>query len=278
MRVNSSDSSLMSTRGRVARQLIGNSGAELVAEVADAAVARSRAYGTSRGRDSVKRLSELKNGYRSEQCVIIGNGPSLRDTDLKSLEGRYTFGLNRIYLMFDELGFATTFHVVVNRLVIEQCTSDLEAVQATQFVSWAGKDFLSPGHPAVYLQDRRGPRFCRDVGLGVWQGSTVTFVAMQLAYHMGFRDVVLVGIDHRFADQGPANQVVTSTGDDPNHFDPNYFGKGFRWQLPDLETSEVAYGLARTAFEHAGGRIVDATVNGACQVFQKSALKEALRS
>ena len=85
----------------------------------------------------------------------------------------------------------------------------------------------------------------------------MTYVAMQLAYFMGFEEVVLVGVDHSFATKGPAHEVVTSTGADPNHFDPTYFGKGFRWQLPDLETSELAYGLARQVFEADGRRIVD---------------------
>ena len=74
---------------------------------------------------------------------------------------------------------------------------------------------------------------------------------------------------HRRARQGPPNQEVVSEGDDPNHFLPNYFGKGFRWQLPDLATSEMAYRMAREAFERAGRRVVDATIGGRLQVFPK---------
>jgi hypothetical protein len=99
---------------------------------------------------------------------------------------------------------------------------------------------------------------------------------MQLAYYMGFTDVVLIGVDHRFAVSGPAHKVVESAGPDESHFDPNYFGKGFRWQLPDLETSEIAYSLARTTFEKDGRRIVDATAGGALTIFPKLALQKAL--
>ena len=83
-------------------------------------------------------------------------------------------------------------------------------------------------------------------------------------------------MDHRFVTTGPAHQVVTSTGDDPNHFDPRYFGEGFRWQLPDLEGSEYSYGLARRVFERSGREFVDATVGGALEVFPKQTLKDAL--
>ena len=86
---------------------------------------------------------------------------------------------------------------------------------------------------------------------------------------MGFQQVFLVGVDHQFATQGEANKTVVSEGDDPNHFSPAYFGRGFRWQLPDLETSEMAYKMAREAFQGAGRQVIDATVGGLLQVFPK---------
>jgi hypothetical protein len=60
-----------------------------------------------------------------------------------------------------------------------------------------------------------------------------------------------------------------SSGEDRNHFSPNYFGKGFRWQLPDLETSEWAYRLADQAYLSAGRQVFDATIGGKLQVFPK---------
>jgi hypothetical protein len=86
---------------------------------------------------------------------------------------------------------------------------------------------------------------------------------------MGFTEAILIGVDHNFATKGPANATVTSQGDDPNHFVPNYFGKGFRWQLPDLEGSERAYRMAKAAYEADGRKIVDATVGGKLTIFPK---------
>ena len=103
----------------------------------------------------------------------------------------------------------------------------------------------------------------------MYEGFTVTYVALQLAFHMGFKKVILIGVDHNFTTKGPANQAVVSQGDDPNHFAPNYFGAAFKWQLPDLEGSERAYRLARQAYETAGRMVVDATVGGKLTVFPK---------
>ena len=71
----------------------------------------------------------------------------------------------------------------------------------------------------------------------------MTYVALQIAYFMGFSQVVLIGVDHRFKTKGPAHTECILPGDDPNHFDPSYFGHGFRWHLPDLEMSTLAYQL-----------------------------------
>jgi hypothetical protein len=111
--------------------------------------------------------------------------------------------------------------------------------------------------------------FATDVSRRVFEGSTVTFVALQIAFHMGFEEAVLVGVDHSFVTKGAPNAAVISAGDDPNHFSADYFGKGFRWQLPDLEASERAYLLARRAYEAAGRRVMDATIGGRLTVFPK---------
>jgi len=226
---------------------------------------------TREGRRSRVALARLRDSA-SGRCVIIGNGPSLNRTDLSLIKGIPTFGLNRGYLLFERLGGPTTYLVSVNRYVLEQSADDMLASACPKFFNWRHRGYIPAGRDdVIYLHTSHTPRFSTDLARTTpWEGATVTFVAMQLAYHLGYRDVVLIGVDHSFSTTGPAHQLVTSGGTDPNHFDPNYFGKGYRWQLPDLEMSERAYGLAKTAFEAVGGRVVDATVDGKLTVFPKA--------
>jgi len=111
---------------------------------------------------------------------------------------------------------------------------------------------------------------------GLWERTTVTYVALQLAYWMGFSKVILIGVDHNFVTKGEAHKAIASTGDDPNHFTGGYFGKGFKWNLPDLETSELAYRMADYAYHRADREIVDCTVGGKCPIFRKSTLEVEL--
>ena len=221
-------------------------------------------------RDTIHRLGLLKDTHLGERCFIIGNGPSLRNTDLSLLKSEYTIGMNRIFLGFEEMGFKTSCLVSVNDLVIEQSAAELQALDMPRFFSWRARKWLQPADDLFFLHTTyTGPQFQRDLTARLWEGATVTYTCLQLAYYLGFSTAVLIGVDHNFTTQGKPNTTITSQGDDPNHFHPGYFGKGFRWQLPDLECSEIAYAMAHRAFEADNRMILDATVGGKLQVFTK---------
>jgi hypothetical protein len=218
-----------------------------------------------------KQLRQYENKHANQRCFILGNGPSLRQTDLSKLHGEYTFGVNRIYLLFPELGFTTTYLVAVNDLVLEQCAQDIQGLSLRKFITWRARRWFRPDPNLTYLDtDFTGEEdFSTSLLDRIFEGFTVTYVALQLAFHMGFTEVILIGVDHNFVTQGTANQTIISEGDDPNHFTANYFGKGFKWQLPDLAGSERAYILARQTYSQAGRRVFDATIGGKLTVFPK---------
>ena len=101
-------------------------------------------------RDSIRKLNALKDTHSGERCFIIGNGPSLKNTDLSKLKDEFTIGMNRFYLAFPELGFTTSLLLTVNDLVIEQCAQDIRALPIPTFVSWRGRQWIEPARkPAL---------------------------------------------------------------------------------------------------------------------------------
>ncbi|MFQ5924285.1 MAG: hypothetical protein ACE5M4_15730, partial [Anaerolineales bacterium] len=192
--------------------------------------------------------------------------------DLSVLRSEQTISLNRGYLLYDKIGRSCPYHVVVNALVVEQWADEIEGLRNTKFVSWDRRHWFNRREDILYLggpTQKYPPRFSPDVTKDLWSGATVTFVALQVAYFLGFSKVVLIGVDHRFKTEGEPHSTVTTIGDDLNHFDPTYFGGGTRWQLPDLETSELAYMLARFYYARDHREILDATVGGALTIFPK---------
>ncbi|MCB9134666.1 MAG: glycosyltransferase [Anaerolineales bacterium] len=228
--------------------------------------------------DTNQQLAAFKDRHLGQRAVIIGNGPSLNQMDLSFLKNEVTFGMNRIYLGFEKWGFSPSYYVSVNTLVIEQSAAEMAKIPAPRFLSIYGAPYVENPADFLFLKPVHGPLFTRDPRLGICEGYTVTYVAMQLAYFMGFSEVYLIGVDHNFVTQGPANQEIVSEGADANHFDPNYFGSGFRWQLPDLQNSEVAYRLAKRVFEAEGRIIFDATVGGKLNIFPKVDYRDVFAS
>jgi tetratricopeptide (TPR) repeat protein len=220
---------------------------------------------------SQEKIRQFHNKHWGERCVIIGNGPSLNEMDLSFLKHEVCFGTNKIYLGFDRWGFSPTYYVAVNPFVIEQSVNEIRRISCPKFIGNRGISYFDAADDIIFIRTLPPPdeSFSERADVGFNEGSTVTYVAMQLAYYMGFSEVVLIGVDHHFVTQGTPHQPIVSDGNDPNHFDPNYFGKGLTWQLPDLENSQKSYQVARQVFEESGGEIIDATVNGRCQVFTK---------
>lgn len=226
---------------------------------------------------SRRRMRAWQNKYSGQKAVIVCNGPSLNDTNLNLLRDTFTFGLNKINLLFSRNEFRPSCIVAVNRFVLYQNADFYNSTSIPLFLdSCAATDRIVKPKPNVSFL-HSGPRgFARDCSISICQGNTVTFVAMQLAFHLGFRKLALIGCDHSFAVAGPANQTVQMQGDDRSHFDPNYFADGSNWQLPDLIESEASYQRAKRIFELDGRQIVNATIGGKLEVFERQPLKEFL--
>jgi hypothetical protein len=225
---------------------------------------------------SRKRLKRLLGAHPGRKAVVLCNGPSLLKTDLSVLNGFFTFGLNKINLLFPRTSFRPSCVVAVNPFVLEQNKEFYRTTDLQLFLDRAGLGLIPPRDNITYLHSTGQRAFAQNCSMSIYQSHTVTFVALQLAFHMGFTEVALVGCDHNFAVQGPANKTVVSQGEDRSHFDPNYFGPGTKWQLPDLFESEVGYTMALKAFEEAGRKLVNCTHGGKLEIFPRMSLKAFL--
>lgn len=221
-------------------------------------------------------LRKFKDIHKGDDCFVIGNGPSLNRMDLNLLNDYHTFGLNKIFLMFGRATFRPTYHVAVNPLVIQQSAKEFESLQCPSFLSYRPSRKIVKALDHINYIFTGGPvTFCQDLTAALNEGWTVTYVAMQIAYYMGFNNVFLVGVDHNFTTTGAPNEQQRLTGPDANHFDPEYFGNQ-EWHLPDLRGSEISFHLAKFFYERDGRNIYDATVAGKLQIFSKLSYEDAI--
>lgn len=230
-----------------------------------------------RARLSVSKLSSFKNKFRDGRCFIIATGPSINKLNLKSLRKEITFGLNRLYLKFPEMGYETNFFVSVNSTVLEQFGGEMSKIKGIKFFSWKARDLVKADENTIFLRTVAYPHFSRDITKGVWEGGTVTFVALQIAYFMGFKEVFLLGVDHSYSQKGEPHKLVVSDSEDASHFSRDYFGKGVNWELPNLEMSEYAYSLAREAFDMACRKVVNVTSSSNLKIFPRSSFNKLFK-
>lgn len=216
--------------------------------------------------------NELRNAHKGEIGLVIGNGPSLKTIPISFLQKFVSFGTNKIYLLD---GFKPNYYCAVNPLVIEQAGNrvrniDYDAMFISAYYTEHLLEDALPLYSSVY------PSFSREPEKWVYEGFTVTYVCLQLAFYMGFDTVLLVGIDHRYEFEGYPNAMMLAWGEDVNHFHPDYFSEGQAWHNPDLVNSEKSYWIARHVYEHEGRRIINLTPDTALDVFEKGDWKEWL--
>lgn len=231
---------------------------------------------------SRKKLVKIRDSCAGKQAVILCNGPSLNKVDFSMLvdSGVFCFGLNKINLLFDRVDFRPDCIVSVNELVIEQNADYFNTTDIDLFIDSAAATsrVVKARNNVTFIHSTNFQKFARDISVSFNQGHTVTFVALQLAFHMGFTSVALVGADHSFAVKGAANREVTSGDRDESHFDPGYFSGGVKWNLPDLFESEVWYGRARQMYVAHDREILNCTEGGELEVFSRQTLEAFLKS
>ncbi len=217
------------------------------------------------------RIELLRDRHRGARCVLVANGPSLNRMDLSFLRHELAIGLNKIFLGLRSFNFYPRYYVAVNPKVVEQSQVEIRQLNCVKFIGRTAAAGRIEEDALTYLVDTASPpaRFSRDPAQGVHEGWSVTHVALQLAHFLGFSEVVLIGLDHRYQFSGAANETRILEGPDPNHFSEAYFGHGQQWDNPDLVRAEESFRVARAEFERDGRRILDATLDGACAVFEK---------
>lgn len=224
------------------------------------------------------RLSQFKNIYKEQNCILMCNGPSLSRVDFSAIDKKkfVFFGLNKVYLGYELFGFYPDYMVSINKKVIEQSKDEFSKLPVIKFISnRVDKDLVAEGPYNYHINTVNLPdnhkRFSKDICKYVYEGWTVTHAALQIIYYMGFKEVYIVGMDHRFSQHVPGleNRESVIAGDDIDHFHPRYFGHGQSWDLPDLKNSEISYKAALDAYRQDNRKIYDCTINGKCDVFPK---------
>lgn len=254
---------------------------------------------------STAALHALKDRHRGERCFIMGNGPSLNRMDLNKLKGETVFACNAAHLLFDRISWRPRYYACVDTRVLQDRGPEIAAMldverQTTGFfpasvVVHDGQGqtidvggLLGERPNQVFFNEvSNNPAaglpgmFSIDAAERVVMPYTVTITMLQLAAHMGFSEIYLIGCDTDYVvpdtvrRDGPVLAggeglfLTSSQDDDPNHFDPRYFGRGRQWHNPQVDKMIEHYGFAAQALDALGIKVRNATAGGKLEVFPR---------
>ena len=219
-----------------------------------------------------KAIKERKN----ETCILICNGPSLNKVDKSLFAKADVIASNNIFLS-DEIIQHVDFFTCVNYLVAEQSAPQINGLSVNKIFPWWLAYCINESNNTYFVDAKGFPEFSTDFFNNMSWRHTVTFFNMHLAYGLGYKKVLLVGCDHNYKQPSGVKEeeLIHSSEDDNNHFDPRYF-KSKKWQAADVAQMEAMYELAKIAFEHDGREIINCTDGGALELFRRASLESEL--
>ncbi|MBI2259908.1 MAG: DUF115 domain-containing protein [Flavobacteriia bacterium] len=235
---------------------------------------------------NVRQLKKIKNSHQGQRCFIIGNGPSLNKMDLTKLKNEITFGVNAIYLNYEKMNFHPTYYVVEDIFVAEDRADEINNYKQPKIKFFGNylRKYIKKDEKTVFMNLIRNysdidnfPYFSTNCLKDLGVGGSVTYVCLELAFYMGFKEVYMIGFDHNYVIPNSViitNERITgcdilSTEDDVNHFHKDYFGKGYRWHDPKVDRMEVGFSKANEIYSKHGKKIFNASVGGKLEVFER---------
>ena len=219
-------------------------------------------------------LVKFKNIYQGKRVFIIGNGPSVKISDLDKLHenGDICFGLNKIYKIYgqtkwrpDYLCIADTRVMAKSEDIYERLAEKTELILADRYNLSFVNDRINYVHLKSEYYYPNHPGFSADITEGIFWGYSVIYdIALQFAAYMGAAEIYLIGVDH--------NHVGNVT-DERNHFIENYFEEDekeiYKNVVADFEAMTLAYEKAEKYSRENGFRIYNATRGGKLEVFER---------
>ena len=246
-----------------------------------------RSHGLFHNNNSL-RLERLKDSHKGQRCFLIGNGPSLTGSDLNLLQDEFTFGTNMVYKIFDDTDWRPTFHCVSDTIYASKLGLELsQKVKAPLFTTERTyrRMKLKPVD-TTYVHTLQSERYKVRGNIQAYcmVKATVLSLAAEIAFHMGFSEIYLIGVD------------CTNPHTKGGHFTENYTTKEVaetdinriktRMKKKSLTTDQIGehiidrsmevYSLLNEYAKKHGIKIYNATRGGNLEIFPRIQLEEVL--
>lgn len=224
-------------------------------------------------------FAKLKNSKNGKRCFIIGNGPSLKSEDLDLLKGEDCFAANGIYNIFPQTVWRPTYYLIMDRYfgASPETIRDLECGVMflgdyyCRFNTVLRKDAI-----CLHQHCPVGLNFTvsEDISKGVTAAYTVSFVAMQIAAYMGYKEIYLLGFDHNYGIEIDDKGNLKTNEKTVSHFFKDDQPKCI---IGNIEGMTKAYKVFRDYANQNHIKVRNATRGGKLEVFDRADFDSLIR-
>lgn len=207
------------------------------------------------------------------RCFIIGNGPSLNETDLTKLKNETTFGCNRIYLKHSEMKFGVTYYFEIDALEIFQIKDEINKYLELSDIE------------CMFTLERWCNMFSPEKVKSInpseipFEYSNTGIVMIWKAIEMGFNPIYLLGMDLDYIDLDDniinlGNNICKLKKDtqDSFHFDSNYWkGKDekFLYHKNEMQWVISAFRNMKSYTKEKNIDVYNTGINGNADMFER---------
>lgn len=227
-----------------------------------------------------KKIASFKNTYAGKRCFLVGNGPSLRASDLTKLyeHGEITFAFNRVYNIFEETPWRPTYYISQDEKMLGGCQEIVDKLELPCKLipiqlHWFHHINI---HDALYFNmnwmQNENPlefHFSDNAAHELFCASTGMYTAAQLAAYMGFTEIYFIGVDHHFqiSQNNKGEIVVDNTVKD--YFSDKYNEDKDNLYIPNTEKSTLTYVAMKEQCDKRNIKVFNATRGGKLEVFPR---------
>jgi len=204
----------------------------------------------------------------------MGKGPSINNTNFDLIKGETIIGVNTLYKLLDKAKINCKYFVVTDRIAWNEHIKNIIKIDTIIFLGYVASRLYAKNkskyniHPFVIKGKktiRMKHRFPKDISEYVYvNGPTVVFIALQIAYYLGFKEVYLLGCD--------------STYSGKSHFDglPAPFKRKGKSEKKHWELVFKSYEVCKDVYEKDNRKIINCTVGGRLEVFERKKLEDII--
>tara|TARA_R110000796_G_scaffold219118_2_gene335153 strand:- start:558 stop:1349 length:792 start_codon:yes stop_codon:yes gene_type:complete len=181
------------------------------------------------------------------QCVVIGNGRSIRGVDLKSIKCD-TIGMCLAFRDWERIDWYPSYYVCVDHVVLKSNIDDIKKLidgdkckgylLSKSVLKYCPE--LETEQKILYLEDLQEQQNNPFRYLKSWCSGSSAFL---LSIILGYNDVHVIGIDNNYVEfikeskwERDGSLILTETPtDNPNYYFDDYQRKGDRYNKPNCE-------------------------------------------